>query len=110
MTCLHSRIFIADHRVVDPYIAAEIAHGAEARVDADAQLKDVFLPPLAPLDLQVAHPLLHRDRHLESRGGVLARAAAFRVAEEQVDLRRQVLRQFGRQRLEHRAVSTSGSS
>ena len=66
-------------------VAAEVADRAETGVDADAQLEHVLLAALAPFGLQVAHPLLHGDRHLDAGDRVLPRAARLRVAEEQHD-------------------------
>ena len=36
--------FVADDRVVDALIAAEVSYGAEAGVDPDAKLEEVLLP------------------------------------------------------------------
>ena len=76
---------VADDRVVDAIVAAEVADRAKAGVDPDPQLEDVLLAALPPLGLQIPHPLLHGDRHLDAGRRVVARAARFRIAEEQHD-------------------------
>ena len=73
---------VANDGVVHPVLAAEIADGAEARIDPDAQLEWLFRAQIQPLELQLAHPPLHGDRHLDAGNGVLFASPARRIAEK----------------------------
>jgi hypothetical protein len=74
-----------DDRVVHPVLAAEIADGAEAGIDADAELKGLLGPDVHPFALQLPHAALHGDAHLDAGQRILAHAAGVRIAEEGED-------------------------
>jgi hypothetical protein len=76
---------VSDDRVVHAIVAAEVSDRAETGIDADAKLEDVFLTPLAPLGLQIAHSLLHRNRHSHACDSVLPRSPGFRISKKQHD-------------------------
>ena len=75
----------ADDRVVHPVLAAEVADGAIARVDADSKLEGLFQAGLAPFRLQLPHPPLHGDRHVDAGERILLYAPRLRIAEEGQD-------------------------
>ncbi|MCY1295374.1 hypothetical protein D9M70_447130 [compost metagenome] len=55
--------FAADDRIVHSILAAEIADGAIASIDTDAQMERQFETGVGPFRLQPLHPLLHCYRH-----------------------------------------------
>ncbi len=68
----------ADDRIIHAVLAAEIADGDVARVDADAQVKRLLGAELLPFGSQLPQAPQHGDRHAHARAGVLLDAPRFR--------------------------------
>src|SRR5918993_4762939 len=76
---------IAYNSIVHAVLAAKIADGAIARVDANPHLERLLQPGIAPFRLEFLDSPLHRDGHVNASQGVLMDSLSFGIAEKRQD-------------------------